>query len=93
MAARTHPEARMITAVTISLVVLLALTVILSMSHMGKLALAAALAIALIKATIVGGFFMDLRRAPTPIRLTAAAGLFWLIIILAGTLTDYVTRR
>ena len=93
MPARAHPESRMIATVTISLILLLALTVILSTTSLGKLALAAALAIAIIKATIVGGYFMDLRHAPTPIRLTAAAGLFWLLIILAGTLTDYVTRR
>lgn len=52
----------------------------------------AALGIAALKVSIVAWFFMHLRAAPKLIRLIAASGLFWLLLLLGLTFADYATR-
>jgi len=51
-----------------------------------------ALGIAALKAVLIGLFFMHLRVSTPVTRLAALAGLFWLGILLAGTLDDVITR-
>jgi hypothetical protein len=41
---------------------------------------------------LIGLYFMHLRFSPSMTRLAALAGLFWLTILLTGTLDDVVTR-
>jgi cytochrome c oxidase subunit IV len=51
-----------------------------------------ALTIAFIKMTCVVLFFMHVRWMPRLIWLTALAGFFWLAIMFAFTMQDYLTR-
>ena len=51
-----------------------------------------ALTIAVVKALLVLLFFMHVRYSTRMTILTAAAGFFWLAILIGITLTDYLTR-
>jgi cytochrome c oxidase subunit IV len=51
-----------------------------------------ALTIAVVKALLVLLFFMHVRHSTRMTMLTAAAGFFWLAILLGVTLTDYLSR-
>ena len=51
-----------------------------------------ALAIATFKATLVVLYFMHARYSPKRTQLVIIAGVFWLALLLALTLTDYLTR-
>jgi cytochrome c oxidase subunit IV len=50
------------------------------------------LGIAAVKAALVGLLFMNLKRSGPLMRLVAAAGFFWLVILFALTLSDVLTR-
>jgi cytochrome c oxidase subunit IV len=52
-----------------------------------------ALTIAVVKATLVLLFFMHVRYSARMTKLTAAAGFFWLAILIGLTLSDYLTRE
>lgn len=93
MPSTSHTSPRLIGVVTTALMLLLGLTVLLSTTKAGKVLLLPALVIAGVKATIVAYYFMDIRRSPVAIRLVAGAALAWLVIVLGGTMTDYLTRR
>jgi len=51
-----------------------------------------ALAIACTKAVLVVLFFMELRHSSRVTKITVGAGLFWFAILIALTLSDYLTR-
>ena len=51
-----------------------------------------ALAIAVFKATLVVLFFMHARYSPKRTQLVVISGIFWLILLLALTMSDYLTR-
>lgn len=51
-----------------------------------------ALTIAVVKALLVLLFFMHVRYSTRMTVLTAAAGFFWLAILIGITLSDYLTR-
>ncbi len=76
----------------LALLMLLGLTVLLAYQPLGALNTAAALAIAAIKASLVAAIFMELRRGQALAVVLAAAGLFWLSIMLWLTMADYLTR-
>ena len=59
---------------------------------LGRLNAVAALAIAVFKAVIVVLFFMHVRYATRLTWIVVIAGLFWLTILLAVTMSDYLTR-
>jgi cytochrome c oxidase subunit IV len=52
-----------------------------------------ALAIALCKATLVALFFMHVKYSSHLTKLAVVAGLFWLAILIALTMSDYLTRN
>jgi cytochrome c oxidase subunit 4 len=52
----------------------------------------AALAIAVFKAVLVVLFFMHVRHSSRLTWVVVASGVFWLAILLALTMTDYLTR-
>lgn len=58
----------------------------------GPLNAVVALTIAVVKATFVVLYFMHVRYSPRLVWLIVAAGLFWLAILFALTLSDYSTR-
>jgi cytochrome c oxidase subunit 4 len=58
----------------------------------GRWNVAMAMTIAIAKAILVMLYFMHLRYSSTLTALFAGAGIFWLGILIALTLTDYLSR-
>ena len=83
-------RAYVVTAV--ALLALTGLTIGLAFLPLGPWQMVVALGIAATKALLIALVFMHLRSGTATTRLTALAGLFWLAILLAGTLDDVVTR-
>lgn len=50
------------------------------------------IAIAFVQALLVWSFFMRLRWSGILVRLIAAAGVIWFLLLLGLSLTDYLTR-
>ena len=75
-----------------ALMVLLVLTSVAAAFDLGHLNIAIALIIAVTKAMLVALFFMHLRHSTRLTWLFASAALLWLVILLALTLNDYLTR-
>jgi len=80
------------TAIILTLLTLTALTVVAAYVNLGPFNIVVALAIATIKATLVVLFFMHAKFVPRRTQLIIISGVFWLIILLFMTLSDYVTR-
>jgi cytochrome c oxidase subunit 4 len=81
--------------ITIFLVLLVGtgLTVIAAFRDFpGALNAVVALTIAVVKATFVVLYFMHVRYSSRLVWLVIAAGLFWLAIMFALTISDYSTR-
>ena len=74
------------------LMVLTAVTVAAAYVDLGRMNTVAALAIAWFKASIVVLYFMHVKYSTRLIKLTLIAGLYWMGIIFALTLGDYLTR-
>ena len=89
-----HPVApvRSYVYVFLALIVLTFTTVAVSFLELGEWNVVAAITIAVIKATLVVLFFMHVKEGTSLTKLTAVAGFFWLLILLAITLSDYATR-
>jgi len=68
------------------------LTVQIAFIDLGPLNTIAALAIAAFKAALVVLFFMHVRYSTGLTWVVVVGSLFWLIILLAFTYSDYVTR-
>jgi len=80
------------TIVLVALLVLTATTCAVSFIDMGKMNAVVAVAIAFAKASLVALIFMHLRYSRRLMWVVAAAGLFWLGILIALTMGDYLTR-
>lgn len=76
----------------LALVLLLAATTTLAFVPLGTFNIFVALGIAVAKALIVLLFFMDLRGSVPLVRTFAAAGFFWLLIMITLTTADYTHR-
>lgn len=63
-----------------------------ALQDLGKFNIVVALAIATVKAALVVLFFMHARYGSRRTQLVVIAGIFWLAIMLALTLTDYLSR-
>jgi cytochrome c oxidase subunit 4 len=68
------------------------LTVHISFLDLGPLNAIAALGIAVFKGTLVVLFFMHVKYSTKLTWAVALGGVFWLAILLALTMTDYLTR-
>ena len=68
------------------------LTVQVAYFDLGVFNTVVALAIAAFKATIVVLYFMHLKYSPRLTWLVVIGGVFWLGILLAFTISDYLTR-
>lgn len=75
-----------------ALMVLTALTVFVAELDLGWANNVVALGIAFTKAILVLLFFMHVRHSTRMTVLTAAAGFFWLALLLGITMMDYWTR-
>jgi cytochrome c oxidase subunit IV len=74
------------------LMICTALTVGASYLELGTFNAVVALGIAIFKATIVILFFMHVKYSSRLTKLTVAAGFFTFCVLLAMTLTDYMSR-
>jgi cytochrome c oxidase subunit IV len=79
-------------AIILTLLFLTGLTVAAAFVNLGRLNIVVALLIATIKATLVVLFFMHAKYSPKRTKLVIMAGIFWLIILLFMTLSDYASR-
>lgn len=80
-------------AVFIALLALTALTTGVAFIDLGGVGnVAVALSIAVIKAVLVALYFMHLRYSSRLTVIFAGAGIFWLGILVALTLSDYISR-
>jgi cytochrome c oxidase subunit 4 len=84
--------ARIYYAIFATLLVLTGVTVAVAYVDLGRMNAVAALAIAGFKALIVVLYFMHVKYSTRLIKLTVIAGLYWMGIIFALTLGDYLTR-
>ncbi|HZC37299.1 MAG TPA: cytochrome C oxidase subunit IV family protein [Sphingomicrobium sp.] len=75
-----------------ALLLLLATTTAMAFVPLGTANLFISLTIAVIKAGLVLVFFMELKRSSGLVRVFAAAGFFWLMILIALTAADYTHR-
>jgi cytochrome c oxidase subunit 4 len=76
-----------------ALMVLLVLTLAAAAFDLGPLNIAIAVTIAVIKAVLILLYFMHLRFSTPLVQVFGGAALFWLLIMFALTLTDYVSRN
>src|SRR5262245_3946633 len=74
------------------LLTLTGVTVAVAYVDLGPLNTVVALAIACFKALIVVLFFMHVKYSTRLVKLTAIAGIYWMIILLVLTMSDYLTR-
>ena len=79
-------------AIFATLLVLTGVTVGVAYIDLGRMNTVVALAIACFKAMIVVLYFMHVKYSTRLIKLTVIAGLYWMGIIFALTLGDYLTR-
>jgi len=75
-----------------ALIVLLALTLGSSYVRLSGFNTSANVAIATAKAALVAVFFMRLRVSDSTVRLAAAIGVVWFLILVGLSLTDFMTR-
>jgi cytochrome c oxidase subunit IV len=74
------------------LMICTALTVGIAFVDLGPLNVIAALAIAVFKATLVVLFFMHVKYSTRLTWAVVAGSVFWLFILIALTMGDYLTR-
>jgi len=79
-------------AIILTLLFLTGLTVAAASLNLGLFNIVVALAIATTKWTLVVLYFMHAKFVPRRTQLVIISGVFWLIILLFMTLSDYVTR-
>ncbi len=79
-------------AVFATLIVLTATTTAISFSDLGPWNTVIALGIAFLKATLVALFFMHVKYSPRLTQIVVAGGLLWLVILIALTLSDFLSR-
>jgi cytochrome c oxidase subunit 4 len=94
MAEHQHPVTPVSTYVYVFLALLVGtgLTVIAAKVDLGWASTPVAMLIAITKALLVLYFFMELRHSTRMTVLTAAAGFFWLVLMLSTFMMDYGTR-
>lgn len=91
MTTRT-PTVKLLVIVWATLLVLLFMTWGVAEIDLGRWSIVAAMTIAVAKMLLVVLIFMHVRYSSSLTRVFAAAGLFWLFIMLSLTLGDYLTR-
>ncbi|HXG18621.1 MAG TPA: cytochrome C oxidase subunit IV family protein [Methylomirabilota bacterium] len=87
-----HPSVGLYLAVFGALMVLTAITVAVAFVNLGLLNNVVALVIAGVKTTLVVLFFMHVHYASRVTKIFAAAGFFWLAILIIFTVSDMQVR-
>jgi len=78
--------------VWIALLVLLGLSAVSSLLALGTFNLVSNFAIAALKAALVVIVFMRIRRSERTVHVAAAAGIVWLALLIALSLSDFLAR-
>ena len=78
--------------VFLTLLVMTAITTLVSGIDLGPWNTVVALGIAVFKATLVVLFFMHVKYSPRLTAIVIAGGIFWLLILLVLTLSDFMSR-
>jgi cytochrome c oxidase subunit 4 len=86
------PKVSILVAVWGTLIVLTAVTTLVSHLELGVFNIVVALLIAVIKASIVAWIFMGVRFTTSLTKLFVVAGLVWLSILILLTYSDYSSR-
>jgi cytochrome c oxidase subunit 4 len=76
----------------LALMALLVTTVYVAYLPLGAWNAAVSVGIGGIKAALIVLFFMELWRSEGLVRLAAAAGLFWLVVMFGLTFSDFLSR-
>jgi len=79
-------------AVFILLLLLTGVTIRVAFVDLGRGNTILALTIAVVKALFVILYFMNVRYSPQLTRLVVVGGFFWLFILIAITMSDYLSR-
>jgi cytochrome c oxidase subunit IV len=87
------PSVRTYVLVFVALLILAAATTAIAYVDLGPFNTVLALAIASIKACLVGLFFMHLLYSHGLTRVVVLAGFFWLALMVSFTLADVFTRH
>lgn len=82
----------MYVAIFAILIVLTFTTVVVAEIELGPWNVVVALAIAIIKATLVILFFMHVKDSSALTKLIVVAGFFWMAILFGLTFNDYLSR-
>jgi cytochrome c oxidase subunit 4 len=75
-----------------ALMLLLALTIGMAFINLGELNLVVAVTIAVVKAVLVVLYFMHVRYSSRVTWVVASAAVFWLAILFALTMSDFLSR-
>jgi cytochrome c oxidase subunit 4 len=79
-------------AIFATLLVLTGVTTAVAFLDLRAFSVAVALAIAIVKATLVVLYFMHMRYSSRLVPLAFVAAIFWFILLVVLTLADYETR-
>ena len=79
-------------ATFVALLILTAITYLVATQDFGAMNTPIALAVALLKASLVVIYFMGVRYNTPLTKVVVIAGFFWLFILFGITMTDYLTR-
>jgi cytochrome c oxidase subunit 4 len=86
-------SARGLLATLVALMLLAGLSLALRFAHLGELGLLVAMAIAAVKAVLVGLIFMELAFEKPSMRFALAVGLALVAVLLSLMIADVTTRR
>jgi cytochrome c oxidase subunit IV len=88
----SHPTPKLYLVILTALVIGTCATWWIAFKDLGIWNPVVALTIAVIKATLVVLFFMHVYYSSKLTKLTISAGVFWLLIMITMSLSDYLTR-
>ncbi len=80
------------TSIWVALLIFTGVTVGVAYLNLGVFSVVVALIIATIKSLLVALFFMEVRYSPAITKIVIVAGIFWLMIMLLLSLTDFASR-
>ena len=83
---------RLYVTIFVALLILTGLTVIVAYFDLGLLNTPVALAVAIVKASLVVLFFMGVRHNTPLTKVVVVSGFLWLFIMFGLTMADYLTR-
>ena len=88
-----HMVARKVYLLTYAILLVLTLaTVLIAFLDLGPGSMAVGIAIATIQASLIAGFFMHALYESVLVRVVAAGGVIWFLIMMTLVINDFITR-